>query len=68
MTSAELEQHMAAFKAAYDRFPNLPEERRVAWAERIANSIPLQLAYSLTGPTLSGRFEPGDYLNDDGTK
>lgn len=56
------------YEAAYARFPHLPEDQRVRWAERVSHSIPLQVAYSLTGPLLYGKYEPADYTDDTASK
>lgn len=62
-----VEAHREAFQRAYDRFPAMDEQQRVAWAEKVASNYSLQLIYSTTGPLRNGPYEPADYV-DDGLK
>lgn len=65
---SDFEKHSIAYRKAYDRFPALPHEQRVLWAEKVANTVGLQVAYSTSGPLLTGKYEPADYLDDTFTK
>lgn len=62
------EQEMDLFIEAYNRFPAASQEFRLRWAHRIVKSTGLQVAYSLTGPVLDGKYAAEDYLNDTDSK
>lgn len=66
---SELDQHMDAYRRAYDQVnPNAPESFKVWWANRVADSIPLQAALSTTGRGWPTKYAAEDYLSDDEAK